>query len=328
MSNVERDHRFDLMRVIAMSMIVLMHSPIPGSAPGVIMSGISYVTEPGVGLFFMISGALLLNNNLSTELFLKRRLMKIMLPTLFWTLFYLVIRVVETPLTLHESVRALLSIPFSTQGHGVFWFIYTLIGLYLLTPILSKWLKYVTKREVELYLCLWVLTLIYPYLGKVLEINESTTGILYYFAGYVGYYVLGYYLKHFYCYRRYHVFLALLVSICIPLVLCIGYSGFDYYSMLWYLSIPIAAMSFCLYVLFLRMPNRHHSFISEVSRLSFGVYLIHIFIMRSILWKLDIICGLPGLIQIPVIFVLTFILSLILSWLISRLPFSRYIIGV
>ena len=140
----------------------------------------------------MISGALLLDNNLQTEVFLKRRFSKIVFPTFFWTLFYLVVKFLKNPVHSEEYITSVLSIPFSAQGHGVLWFMYTLLGLYLLTPILSCWLKSVSKRDVEFYLVLWGVTLIYPYLEPILKINETNTGILYYFAGYVGYYLLGY----------------------------------------------------------------------------------------------------------------------------------------
>lgn len=53
-----RDISLDIIRVIAICMIVFMHSPIPGSAPGFILSGLSYITAAGIGLFFMVSGAL------------------------------------------------------------------------------------------------------------------------------------------------------------------------------------------------------------------------------------------------------------------------------
>ncbi len=51
-----RNATLDLLRVIAMMMIVLMHSPMPGSASGLVLAGLSYVTAPGIGLFFMVSG--------------------------------------------------------------------------------------------------------------------------------------------------------------------------------------------------------------------------------------------------------------------------------
>lgn len=323
-----RENKLDLLRVIAISLIVLMHSPIPGSASSTIMSGISYLTAPGVGLFFMISGALLLGNSLSTKDFLKRRFSKVMFPTLFWTLFYLVVSSLESPVQPLKLVQKVMSIPFSAQGHGVLWFMYTLAGLYLLTPILSRWLRTATKREIEFYLLLWAITLVYPYLKPFLLINESDTGLLYYFAGYSGYYLLGYYLKNHYVYKNAHVLIACAISVIVPIVLYGFRLDFDFYSMLWYLSLPVVMMSFSWYVMINRLPNRRTWAVAQVSRLSFGIYLIHIFVMRSFLWKIHAISLLPGVLQIALIAVATMVISFGAVWLISRLPFSKYIIGV
>ncbi len=276
----------------------------------------------------MISGALLLKNTLSAEDFIKRRFSKVLFPTLFWTLFYLVVKWEETPVTLSESVKTILSIPFSAQGHGILWFMYTLSGLYLLTPILSKWLSTASKREIESYLLLWGITLVYPYLNQILFINETYTGILYSFGGYAGYYLFGYYLRSFYSYRTIHVIIAVLIIILIPTVLYLKVREFDYYIMLDYLTLPVALMTFCWFVLIDKLPNQPNKFISKVAKVSFGIYLVHIFIMRNLLWRLDMIYELPGMIQIPVVAAATFVLSLMVSWLISRLPFSKYIIGV
>jgi len=328
MMNMERDYRLDVLRVIAISLIVLMHSPIPNSAPGFVLTGISYLTAPGIGLFFMISGALLLGNKLSTGEFLKRRFSKVLFPTLFWTAFYLVVKCIKAPIPMADLVRIVLSIPFSAQGHGVLWFMYTLAGLYLLTPILSRWLKTATKREIEFYLMLWGVTLLYPYLKPVLTINESDTGLLYYFAGYSGYFLFGYYLKYLYEFKWTHVFLALAIAIMVPAVLYSSQVEFDFYSMLWYLSLPVACMAFIWYALICQLHNKRITMFSDLSRLSFGIYLIHIFIMRDLLWQVDAISLLPGLIQIAVITIVTLLFSYIVVWSISKLSFSKYIIGV
>lgn len=322
-----RDYRLDLLRIIAASIIVLRHSPMPGSAPGMVMMGISYFTEPGVGLFFMISGALLLNNTYRLGDLIKRRFSKILFPTLFWTVFYLVVSWIEAPLTLSESVKIVMSIPFSAQGHGILWFMYALAGLYLLTPILSKWLSSVSKREVEFYLLLWGITLLYPYLSQVLFINETNTGVLYNFAGYSGYFLFGYYLRRYYNYRMFHVVLAVVIAIAFPALLFLSDQEFDYYSLLGNLSMPVVLMAFCWFVLICRIPNRQNASIYEVSRLSFGIYLVHIFFMREIVWNVGLIKNLPYMVQIPAIAVITFALSFAFSWLISRLPISKYIIG-
>ena len=321
-----RNATLDLLRVIAMMMIVLMHSPMPGCASGLVLAGLSYVTAPGIGLFFMVSGALLLGNNLSQREFLTRRFSKVLWPTIFWTAFYIVVNSIKA----HEwpSLPTVLSVPFSAQGHGVLWFMYTLAGLYLLTPILSRWLKTATKREVEFYLMLWGVTLLYPYLKPVLTINESDTGLLYYFAGYSGYFLFGYYLKYLYEFKWTHVFLALAIAIMVPAVLYSSQVEFDFYSMLWCLSLPVACMAFIWYALICQLHNKRITMFSDLSRLSFGIYLIHIFIMRDLLWQVDAISLLPGLIQIAVITTVTLLFSYIVVWSISKLSFSKYIIGV
>ena len=86
-----RDITLDAIRLIACLMIVLMHSPMPGlGTSGAVLSGISYLTAPGIGLFFMVSGALLLKvkvgESFETKSFLRRRFTKILVPLVFWSI--------------------------------------------------------------------------------------------------------------------------------------------------------------------------------------------------------------------------------------------------
>lgn len=185
---------YDLLRLLACLMIVVIHSPLPGKVgDGVFLSSISYLTAPGIGLFFMVSGALLLPVKLDTRSFLWRRFVKIAIPTVIWTLFYLCFNVWMKDGTI--TWREILSVPFSAQGNPVFWFIYILLGMYLLAPILSPWLAVANRKEIDFYLCFWAVSLCYPILRLFVDINLSNTGILYYFSGYVGYFLLGYYLR-------------------------------------------------------------------------------------------------------------------------------------
>ena len=328
METSKRDYGLDLMRVIAICMIVFMHSPRPGSAPGYILSALSYVTASGLVLFFMISGALLLGNKLSTRDFLKRRFSKILWPTLFWTFFYLGLKYITASLSWPVLVKSILSIPFSAQGRGALWFMYTLAGLYLLAPILSRWLKHTSKREVEFYLALWGITLLYPYLSRFLIVNETDTGLLYYFAGYVGYFVLGYYLRNYYVFKLWHVIASIGIAVIVPVLLYSSGIEFDFYSMLWYLSFPVASMAFTWYATASQLPNMYVGFIKQCSNLSFGVFFVHIVLLRYIMWHFSLISVLPGMLQVVVIAIITIVISYIISWLISKLSFSKYIIGV
>lgn len=326
---MERDYSLDLIRVFAMTLIVFMHSPIPGSAPGFVLSGLSYATVPGIGLFFMVSGSLLLDNNLSQKDFLKRRFSKIIWPTLIWTIVYLLFEYIEKPISASELIRKVCSIPFEKQGHGVLWFMYTLAGLYMLTPVLSKWLKNATKREVEFYLFLWTISICYPYLDLVgLSINEDKEGILYYFSGYLGYFLLGYYLKRHYKYRNWHVAIAILIGILFPSVILITHIEFDFYQLFGYLTLPTACLSFAYwnYLNCIRIKREIKS-LTITSQLCFGIYLVHILIIRNLIWKLSFINYIPGVISISIIAITAFILSWVMCFIIKKFNISKYIIG-
>ena len=159
-------------------------------------------------------------------------------------------------------------------------------------------------------------------------INESDTGVLYYFTGYAGYFLLGYYLYRYYRFKVWHTVVALAVYVTIPAILYGAHLDFDFYALFCYLSLPVASMAFCWFALINKLPEFHNKIIEHASKLSFGVYFVHIFILRALLWHVDVFCELPGVLQILVFALSTLIISYFVSWLISRLPFSKYIIGV
>lgn len=136
----QRNYSYDLMRVIACLMIIAMHAPMPSErANSLFLNVVGYFTAPGLCLFFVLSGALLLPIKLDTFTFIKKRLVKVVAPTICFSLLYLGLKFMCGNDI--DWFKAICSIPFSAQGHGVMWFMYTLIGLYLLSPILSGWLK-------------------------------------------------------------------------------------------------------------------------------------------------------------------------------------------
>lgn len=321
----KRDYSLDIIRVIACLMIVLMHSPMSGlGTSGFVLCGISYLTAPGIGLFFMVSGALLLKvdvaHSLGTQSFLRRRFTKILVPLVFWS-------IVGWGLEQYGVKNTELSI---------LWFMYCLAGMYLLTPILSRWLSVASIKEVEFYLVLWFVTLCVPFVKLFTIVNESDTSWLYYFHGYVGYYVLGFYLQNYWA-RRMSVgrkWMFALVFVCISVILPIALLMLDveadFYSLFWYLSITVALQSvvwWCVVKRLMRNVPKLPSFVVELSKLSFGIYLIHILVMRNVLWKTEWMQGMNGIVQIVVCTILTFIISALISWGISKIKYVKAVIG-
>lgn len=330
----ERIVYLDVVRVVACCMIVLMHSPHPDARiPGLLLSPLSFVTAAGIGMFFMVSGALLLPVKLETNVFLKKRLGKIIGPLLFWTLFYIAIGLLTGSIQPTDLPKSLLSVPFATQGHGVLWFMYTLAGLYLLAPILSPFLEKTSGRELRFYLLLWAMTLSFPILALFLDVNRSTTGMLYYFTGYAGYFVLGYYL-HAYKVRVKTIFFVAMIIVPLTFLALHRYYSLDgdFFDVFGYLSITVVVMSFAWFLGIRSLTERLYlvgsKLLTELSNACFGIYLMHIFIMRSILWQSDLIVHtFGGIGQIIIISLLTFVICFALTYLISYLPYAEYIVG-
>lgn len=331
----QRNLSFDVVRALACLMVVLMHSPMPGcDAGGLVLSSISLLCAPCIGLFFMVSGALLLPVEMTTATFLRRRMGKVVVPTLFWTFLYMAVNRPEGGMSVADFVRAVCSIPFSPQGHGVLWFMYVLVGLYLLAPVVSPWLQRASRREMQFFLSLWVVTLFYPLLQTVVTVSQGPTAPLYYFAGYAGYFVLGHYLHRF----RPRIAPWLLALLLILPLSCaaackLGRVQVDFYSVFWYLSVFVAMMCVAWfqgigqYMHGLKLPVWLEKLLVDFSNCSFGIYLVHILIMRNVLWKSDFIQQTGGKTQIALIFLLTVVLSYAVVHAVSYMPGAGYLTG-
>ena len=324
----ERKTYLDVIRLLACVLVVLMHSPMDGT-PGAIQNAVYVVTAPCIGLFFMVSGALLLPAEGGLG-FLKKRFSKVLVPTIIWSLFYIAANVLIRHQDISLVPRQILSIPFSPQGHGVMWFMYTLCGLYLLAPVISPWLKSASRREIEIILLIWGITLLYPLLKTWLDINEKVQAPLYYFTGYAGYFLLGYYFKRFgICWSRIKTVLVILV--CLSCLAAIRFLplGIPFDGAISYLSIFAVLLTAAYFSALERLgrkidaESRLAKILEGLSNLSFGVYLVHIFFIRYLFYGF-----MPGGVkQVLVTVAVTVVLSFLVSWLISLLPFSQYIIG-
>ena len=324
----------DIIRILACIMIIAMHAPIPNTGlDSYVLSSISMLTAPGIGLFVMVSGALLLPIRIPTKQFLHRRLRKIVGPILFWTLVSMIIYVPKDVILSSHIWSGLLSIPIQAQFSPILWFMYMLAGLYLLAPILSAWLRSATKRECRFYLCLWLITLCYPLVRSVLIVNESYSGVFYYFSGYVGYFLLGYYIRMYVKTESiWRSFLFFLIPITLATLLKILKMQVPFYDVFWYLSAFTVMMCAAWFLLAKRIRIVYdetvgwHKIVALVSNCCFGIYLVHLFIMRSIIWKWTWLYDM-GIMQIMLVTLMTFIGSFVVTWLISLLPGAQYIIG-
>lgn len=222
----ERLAWLDLLKFIAIFMMLAVHStdnvtPAERSEPWYNLWGSLYGSfmRPAIPLFVMVTGILLLPVKEEIGAFYKKRLSRLAVPFLLWSVFYNLFPWFTGLAGLDPSVINLFfvwaepsqafadaafhigMIPFNFSSFAIqMWYVYLLIGIYLYLPIFSAWVKDASKGSQRLFLLLWFVSLFIPYLRHFLTPNLWGTcswnefGMLYYFAGFNGYLLLGHHL--------------------------------------------------------------------------------------------------------------------------------------
>lgn len=195
----------DVLRVISMAAVVMLHtsSRYWDSTPPVksykweVLNFFDSSVRWAVPVFVMISGALFLNQNkpLTIRRLYSKNIARILVITLFWGLVYALLYNLPNHLSISE-LRDFIKIWLS--GHYHMWFLFMLIGLYILAPILRCVTKDIQATKYFLFLAFFV-NIIFPFVSNTIQL--SFLNILFeklefkLLLGYVFYYVLGFYLS-------------------------------------------------------------------------------------------------------------------------------------
>ena len=215
-----------------------------------------------VPVFVMLSGVLLLKNEKteSVYLFYKKRAGRILLPTLFWSLFFLVWTYMKG--VGNESVKSIMSLGkslFLGSPYYHMWYLYMLIGLYIATPFVRIFVKNASIHELTfLIVILFSITAANSLYGSLYDVKKGL--FIIWFLNYLPYFICGY-LIGFFDARLTKSFLVLLfiLSVLATATGCHFVSqyhglkrGLYFYN---YLSITVIPMSIAIILLFKRTTN-------------------------------------------------------------------------
>lgn len=343
----------DGIRVMACLMVVMVHSCeffyIDGSSVGFRSPDdgwwvcvIDSAFRCSVPLFVMVSSYLLVPVKDSVGRFFRKRLVRVGVPFVIWSLLYATLPYLWGAMSGQEVRESLLRLSYNfNYASGHLWFIYMLVGLYLFMPVISPWLEKVGKKAEQWFLALWFVSTFFPYLraccGELLgECPWNEYNTLWYFSGYMGYVVLAHYIRH---HLAWSVKKQLVVGLLLYAV------GYYITAAVWYDRIPtttdvqelelswrfctpnVAMTSFGAFIVFQALFRKAASsrLITDVSQLSYGIYLVHIFILNVAYQLLDGMFSTP--LTILLMGVSTFVVSYILVKLLSYLPKGKYIVG-
>lgn len=151
-----------------------------------------------IPVFFMLSGFFILEQAQRDSLrqFYQKRFNRIIIPFIMWSASYFLWRILvnKEQLGFCKIFRLFVEEP----AYYHLWFIYTLIGLYLLAPFMSKYLQYAGKRELSTFILLWfIFGSLVPTAEDLFKFSAylsiGTPGGVFYYSGY---FILGYILKN------------------------------------------------------------------------------------------------------------------------------------
>ena len=363
----------DFLKVIAIFLMVANHcvdnvTPAERALPWYNLWGSVYnsFTRPAIPLFMMVTGILLLPTKMDMGSFYKKRLSRVLIPFLVWSVLYnlfpwftgllncdpetihVFFKWADTSQAFGDALRNILMIPFNFSAFAVqMWYVYLLIGIYLYIPVFSAWVEKSDKRSQRIFLAIWAVSLFVPYLRNYLtenlfgECSWNEFGLFYYFAGFSGYMLLGYHLVK-YPLQMSKVSKYALAAIAFAIGYAVTLIGFKNATAVegqseamvelffTFCSPNVALMTFAIFLIAkdLRFENKRiNRFISQFSICTFGIWMCHYFFVGPV-FLLFKSCEMPVLLKVFLENILVLLASFALVYLVrSTGTFGKKIMG-
>lgn len=306
----------ELLRIIAAVAVIMIHviaalirNYAIGSVNWNICAIIGSEIRWCIPLFLMISGGVFLDREqpISQEAMLKKYILRLLAVLFVWGSFFYFFElwIYDQPITIKNLILAPISILAGNTGYHL-WYLYTIIPVYLLIPILKFFVDNAT-REQQRYLLLVLFTLCscfslfnsavrrIPQLRGAISIGITLPAMF----AYVACVLAGYYMAHFELKsseRKVLKLTAILSVLCMPIVNIVLSMLNNLYdtSMSEYSGICSISVAGWLYTWLKQQEgalrkSRMKKTVLNMGGKTFGIYLVHVIFVSIIFHKLP--CG-------------------------------------
>lgn len=338
----------DAIRAFAITSVVFLHvaSPIaqsPGTFPAAwwwIANAVYSCARPSIALFVMVSGLLLLSPSKEEGIgfFLRKRFVKIAVPFIGWGIIYFFWKT-----HMQVSPRGFVRLAREFVEGPVYyhlWFIYTIAGIYLATPVFRVYVKNASRSNQAYLLLLWIIgTSVYPVIRHFSGINVGIPILV--AGGFLGAFLLGNFLRPFQAGTRSGLWLGLLAA------LCLGFTAVSEYFLSSrlvgaydgtfedFLSPNVVAAATCIFLIIKSLPLETlrrrvpvlNKIMAGVSGASFSIYLMHILVLEILKGHVPGVvidgCFIHPVVGIPVTAVGTIAVCVFVTLVMRRVPVVR-----
>ncbi len=336
--NTDKKEYIDVLRAIATIAVIIAHVSSRnwyeniGTPDWKVFTIYDVLCRFSVPIFFMISGCLFLNSEKDRSFLelLKNNVFKMVIFLIFWSVVYKMAYVLIEGKSITTALLEILN--GDTQVH--LWFVYAIIGLYLLIPLLRPFVQKADRSE---FLLIVIVLFFVSGLSSFLEmtgsfsfltnnINKVASGFS---GGYVCYFLLGAYLDKWEIDKRVRYVIYLLGTVgtasLIYLVMRESISTQSPSDKFWANTTPMLYTASISWFILIKNANIAKTGIvakvfKAISKKSLGIYGVH-FLFLSLLWKIGFTTySFAGIISVPVISLVILMFSYFTAALLRRIP--------
>lgn len=343
----ERKYNFDMLRIVACVMVVLIHvaavlwyeSPY-NSFDFVVYNFFDSLARSAVPLFVMLSGAFMLQKKeIDLKTLWQKKILKLVVFYVFWSVvfYFFNAKVNNLPITIPGFIEGVLS------GPAHLWFIPMIIGLYVLSPLLCKIANHMNDKLVRYFIVIFIACCVLETIKSCLflpksdliglAISKTPVSVI---CQYVGYFLLGNFLYNydFSKNKRKILYIAGIVSVfaCFGLTFVMSkYMGNN--SEVFYSNFVIFTLleAMAIFVLFkewkIKPSEKAKKLIDKMSGDTLGIYAIHPMIITLIYLYTPLWQTVNALLVVPIALVVVTILSALFAAIVKRIKFiGRWIV--
>lgn len=315
-----RDISIDLVKCIAMFMVMTLHVPLVVK-PDIILSAGGYLSGIAIPLFFMVSGWLLIGKKTSWKYSVKKIIGILKFVAIIALAYYSVECLIYHRFSSGGLFSSIVN-PFIQKGtFSVFWYLGAMILLYALLPFIN----YINNRwkRIGLFVAIVFLfvveSFVYP-LNVLYNFEETHIIQTFRIWNWLFYFILGGFAK---CYKQYFY----KIPLSIPIIFAVIYIVFGWlllpyvHAVEFLFSAPLCMMFatsvFCYLVNCKITQPTGVRFIKAVSKLFLPVYALHIPVILSLHY---IPSGYFGIVR-PILFLLfTYVGTIGVSCIVMKIP--------
>ena len=342
---IKHDYSFDILRIIACFLVIVNHTnsevflSMEPCLTWYLSVGYFYLSKIAVPIFIMISGALLFKREYTYKEILVNKVGKTLAVILIFSLYiYLVVE--GNKLDIRLFFERIIESPIIVS----YWYLYLLLGMYLVLPFLSKIIKAMKENDWKYFFVIWFF---FSGVLPILVRYEIIPTVTFWFdiqimSDYIGYLFMGYYLSKMKPSKSLIKRMSLIAFIVVPSIILISTGSAYYEYQTWsqlylmldnvYYATTMISSILVFFVLHHTLKNKNFNstvalILTKISSTTFGIYVLHnIYITQFNYVRYDLLYFNNQLVSVILFEVFLFLFCSLVTGCLKKVPVFKQIL--